>query len=169
MFTFNLNESNTVSFFGSLAGVPIANLTAADITCYIYKQGGSATPYLLTGIVSEIDGTNMKGHYSVTFPSGVFDVEGVLIIQMSGTLFDTYNILAYVTPTKNNVKIIKALSHAQFEIESPVYDGNGSLISCTLKGYDSGVDISVSSPIVTLQQTATYDATGNMTTFKVVE
>lgn len=169
MLTFNINEANTAAFYASLAGVAVTGLTDTDITCYIYKQGGSANVHSLTGIVSEIDAVNMAGHYFISFPDTVFDTEGVLIIQLTGVLFDTFNVLAYVTPTKQDIRVIRALSHAQFKIENPVYDGNGSLTSCTLKGFAPGVDISVASPIITLNQTATYDATGNMTTFEVVE
>ena len=165
---FQRNIANDVRILLVNAGTPVTGETDATITCYIRKQTGSAAVQSLTGLVTEIDATNMPGEYIVSLPSSVFDVDGLISMHFSGGTFDTYTVLGDIG-FFDYMLDIRALGLAGYKLSSPLYDGAGNLTSATLECFNPNADVNADTPRFSISITAQYNINNQLTGYEAEE
>lgn len=169
MLPFNKDSSHTVLIYAESGGSPVTGLVAADFTLNVAKNS-TRSAVSLTGLVTEVDATNMPGYYAVTLASGVFDTLGALALQFTNTTpstFDGFSIMGRVWDTENDVVSIESKVDT---IDTVVDTINSNLT--TVDGivdsiFDYVKDIRAMSKINYVVDNTTYDALGNLTAARV--
>lgn len=160
---------NNIVVFAASSGTPVTGLVHGSFTLYASKEGATPAAVTLTGLVTEIDATNMAGLYKIAIPSATFDTVGLLTLHFSGAAFDSV-IMHGNVGVRDYLLDVRALSsQVGTSITSPVYDGLGNLTSGRINGFDPDADPAVDTARVSADITATYAADGTLLTFKVKE
>lgn len=199
MVPFSKEQARTVLIYGESGGSPVTGLTAADFTLNVIKNATRSSVSLTglvtevdsvntpgyyavslpssvfdtTGTLALIftsastDGFSILGRVWTT-ESTVEDIEGKVdtidnvVDSISTETGDIATVLDYI-------KDIRALNLVNKRIDNCVYDAQGNLTSARVRGWNPGADISVDSPIVTVNVVATYDVDGQMTNYESTE
>lgn len=94
------NSTPVVTIMLAAGGTPVTGLVAADVACYISKNGAAPAAYSLVGKITEQSAANMPGLYKITFTATETNTLGEWIVLFKDPLdlgtFDQYAVRASI-------------------------------------------------------------------------
>ena len=132
-------------------------------------------PAAAGGVVSNkliIGGTTVTSTYNI-FPYPV--VGGYIYTGTTGGILNTINnnvltISATSDNIYNSIERVLGLSQQNYRLFNQVYDANNCLLASSIKIYKTANDCNIdTNPISEYSMIATYNATGQMEEYKVIE
>jgi len=144
----------------------ITGLTSGDFTIKLYNPSGTEVSSSVTVTITELE----NGLYRASFTPNVIGNWLLVIYHVTYFSYGKGNDYECVDALFDDVQLILGLVQHNFRIVSPVYDSNHLLTSATIKIYPTASDVTNdTNEIASYSMTAVYNASGEMTSYKVVK